>query len=45
MSDDDLVKAEAMTPYQLRAARASLGWSQMQLGLRSNTSEHVVRKF
>ena len=45
MSDDDLVKAEAMTPEQLRAARALLGWSQTQLGLRSNTSAYVVKKF
>ncbi len=34
-----------MTPDQLRAARALLGWSQIQLGLRSGTSEHVVKKF
>ncbi len=34
-----------MTPDQLRAARALLGWSQMQLGLRSDTSIHVVRTF
>ncbi len=45
MSDNDLVKVEAMTSDQLRAARALLGWSQMQLGLRSNTSTYVVRKF
>ena len=34
-----------MTPDQLRAARALLGWSQMRLGLRSNTSAYVVKKF
>ena len=45
MSDENFVKAEAMTPDQLRAARALLGWSQMQLGLRSNTSTYVVRRF
>ena len=32
-------------PDQLRAARALLGWSQTQLGLRSNTSAYVVKKF
>ena len=45
MSGDDLVKAEALTPDQLRAARALLGWSQTQLGLRSDTSKYVVKKF
>ncbi len=45
MSDDDRVKAEAMTPDQLRAARALLGWSRVRLGLRSNTSAHLVKKF
>ena len=45
MSNNDLVKAEAMTPDQLRAARALLGWSQARLGLRSNTSAYVVKKF
>ena len=34
-----------MTPDQLRAARALLGWSQLQLGLRSGTSAYVVKKF
>ena len=34
-----------MTSEQLRAARGLLGWSQMQLGLRSDTSKHVVKKF
>ena len=34
-----------MTPDQIRAARALLGWSQTQLGLRSNTSAYVVKKF
>ena len=33
-----------MTPDQLRAARVLLGWSQMQLGLRSNTSAYLVKK-
>ena len=45
MSDDDLGKVEAMTPDQLRAARALLGWSQGRLGFRSNTSAYVVKKF
>ena len=34
-----------MTPDQLKAARALLGWSQLQLGLRSNTSTYVTKKF
>ena len=34
-----------MTPDQLRAARALLGWSQTQLGLRSDTSAYVMKKF
>ena len=34
-----------MTPDQVKAARALLGWSQLQLGLRSDTSIHVVRTF
>ncbi len=34
-----------MTPDQLRAARALLGWSQIQLGLRSDTTRYVVKKF
>ena len=29
----------------MKAARALLGWSQRQLGLRSNTSISMVRKF
>ncbi len=32
-------------PDQLRAARALLGWSQARLGLRSDTSAYVVKKF
>ena len=34
-----------MTPDQIKAARALLGWSQLQLSLRSDTSIHVVRTF
>lgn len=34
-----------MTSDQLKAARALLGWSKMQLGLRSDTSVYVVTKF
>lgn len=34
-----------MTSEQIKAARALLGWSQLQLGLRSDTSIHVVRTF
>ena len=34
-----------MTPDQMKAARKLLGWSQLQLGLRSDTSIHVVRTF
>jgi len=34
-----------MTPDQMKAARALLGWSQLQLSLRSDTSIHVVRTF
>ena len=45
MSDDDLVKAGPVTPDQIRAARALLGWSQARLGLRSSTSAYVVKKF
>ena len=45
MSDDDFVRAKAMTPDQLRAARALLGWSKLQLGLRSDTSLYVVKTF
>lgn len=41
----DAVKVEAITPDQLRTARGLLGWSQTQLGLRSNTSAYVVKKF
>ena len=34
-----------MTPDQMKAARILLGWSQLQLSLRSDTSIHVVRTF
>jgi hypothetical protein len=34
-----------VTPDQVKAARALLGWSQLQLSLRSDTSIHVVRTF
>ena len=34
-----------MTPDQVRAARNLLGWSRTQLGVRSNTSIHVVQTF
>ena len=34
-----------MTPEQMKAARALLGWSRMQLGLRSDTSLSVVKAF
>ena len=33
-----------MTPYQLKAARALLGWSRLYLALRSATSEHMVTR-
>ncbi len=45
MSDDDLARTGPVTPDQMRAARALLGWSQTQLGLRSDTSAYVVKKF
>ena len=45
MSDDDPVKTEALTSHQIKAARALLGWSRMQLGLRSNTSVNMVKSF
>jgi hypothetical protein len=45
MSNNDLVKAELITPYQLKAARALLGWSKMYLALRSDTSEHIVTTY
>jgi ribosome-binding protein aMBF1 (putative translation factor) len=45
MSDTDPVQVEPVTPRQVKAARALLGWSQLQLGLRSDTSIHVVRTF
>ncbi len=34
-----------MTPDQVKAARALLGWSKLQLGLRSDTSLYVVKTF
>ncbi len=34
-----------MTPYQLKAARALLGWSRLYLALRSATSEHIVTTY
>lgn len=45
MSNNNLVKVELITPYQIKAARALLGWSRLQLGLRSNTSEHIVTTY
>jgi len=34
-----------VTPYQLKAARAVLGWSRLHLALRSATSEHIVTTY
>ncbi len=34
-----------MTPDQVKAARALLGWSMSRLGMRSGTSVHTVRSF
>ena len=34
-----------MTPYQLKAARALLGWCRRRLALRSATSEHIVTTY
>ena len=45
MSDEDLVKAEAMTPDQLRAARVLLGWSVMRLAALSGTSPQMVTAY
>ena len=45
MSDDDLVKAQTTPPDQLKAARALLGWTRLQLALRSATSEHIVSRY
>ena len=45
MSDDDVVKAEAMTSDQLRAARALLGWSFERLAARSGTSVAMATVF
>ena len=44
MSDADPMEAEAMTPDQ-KAARTLLGWSQLQLSLRSETSLSVATTF
>ena len=45
MSDADPMEAEVMTPDQVKAARMLLGWSQLQLSLRSDTSLSVVTTF
>ncbi len=45
MSDNDVVKAEAMTPDQMKAARLLLGWSIERLGAFSDTSYQMVRTF
>ncbi len=34
-----------MTPDQVRTARVLLGWSKLQLGLRSDTSLYMVKTF
>jgi len=34
-----------VTPYQLKAARAVLGWSKLHLTLRSATTEHIVTTY
>jgi len=34
-----------VTPYQLKAARALLGWSRLRLALRSATSDHIVTTY
>ena len=34
-----------MTPYQLKAARALLGWSRLRLAIRSATSDHIVTTY
>ncbi len=34
-----------MTPDQVKAARALLGWTRMQLGIRSVTSMYMVKTF
>ena len=34
-----------MTPYQLKAARALLGWSRLQLALCGATSEQMVTTY
>lgn len=45
MSGNEPVKAKPMTPDQMKAARALLGWSRSQLGACSGTSAHMVRTF
>ena len=45
MSNNDFGKAQAITPDQLKAARALLGWTRLQLALRSATSEHIVSRY
>lgn len=42
---DAAAAAGPVTPDQVKAARSLLGWSQLQLGLRSDTSVNVVKKF
>ncbi len=34
-----------MTPDQVKTARKLLGWNQIQLGVHSGTSIHMVRMF
>ena len=34
-----------MTPDQVKAARVLLGWTRMQLGIRSVTSAYMVKTF
>jgi transcriptional regulator with XRE-family HTH domain len=34
-----------VTPHQVKAARALLGWSMSRLGMRSGTSVHTVKSF
>ena len=45
MSDADPMEAKAMTPDQMKAARALLGWSLDRLSVRSDTSYHTVSTF
>ena len=44
-AERETAEAGRVTPYQVKAARALLGWSKLQLGLRSNTSEYIVTRF